>query len=160
MAQSKASTPTAYLRELEPDRRRVISEVRKMIRAHLPAGYEEAMNWGMICYQVPLSACPDTYNGQPLMYAALAAQKRYCALYLTAVYQHASLEKRLRRAFDKSGLKLDMGKSCVRFRTAGDLPMEQIGRIVAATPMERFIRSCARCRGDRPARRSRPRSVQ
>ena len=74
---SSATTVSAYLKTLPADRRRALSAVRKVIHQHLPMGYEEAMNWGMITYQVPLRTCPDTYNGQPLMYAALASQKRY-----------------------------------------------------------------------------------
>lgn len=75
MASSKANTVAAYLNELPVDRRTVIAGVRKVIRKHLPAGYVERMNWGMISYEIPLKHYPKTYNDQPLMYAALAAQK-------------------------------------------------------------------------------------
>ena len=87
---SSATTVSAYLKTLPADRRRALSAVRKVIHQHLPMGYEEAMNWGMITYQVPLRTCPDTYNGQPLMYAALASEKRYMAVYLTGIYTCAS----------------------------------------------------------------------
>ena len=72
---SEAATVEAYLLELPADRRAAISELRKVIRGNLPKGYVEAMNWGMIAYEVPLAINPKTYNGKPLMYAALAAQK-------------------------------------------------------------------------------------
>lgn len=83
---SDAVTVEDYLGELPENRREAISVVRAMIRKNLPSGYEEAMTSGMIAYQVPLGTYPDTYNGQPLMYAALASQKRHMAVYLTAVY--------------------------------------------------------------------------
>ena len=86
LVQSDAATVNEYLASLPPERRRAIEAVREVILANLPDGYEEAMNWGMITYQVPLETFPDTYNGKPLMYAALANQKNHMAVYLTAVY--------------------------------------------------------------------------
>ena len=81
--QSKKTTVADYLTELPPERREAIEKVRETILQNLPEGYEEAMNWGMITYQVPLEVYPDTYNGKPLMYAALANQKNHMAVYLT-----------------------------------------------------------------------------
>jgi hypothetical protein len=130
---SKAATVEAYLNELPPDRREVISRVRGVILENLPAGYVEAMNWGMICYEIPLKDYPNTYNGQPQEYAALAAQKNYYALYLMAVYGDPQKEARLREGFAQAGKKLDMGKSCVRFRKLEDLPLEVIAEIIAST---------------------------
>ena len=75
-----------YLDSLPPDRREAISAVRSVILDHLPDGYEEEMRWGMISYEVPLAIQPDTYNGKPLMYAALASQKRHMAVYLSGIY--------------------------------------------------------------------------
>ncbi|MGI9584813.1 MAG: DUF1801 domain-containing protein, partial [Acidimicrobiia bacterium] len=80
---SDATSVDQYLAELPDDRRAAIETVRDTILANLPDGYEEAMNWGMITYQVPLATYPDTYNGKPLMYAALASQKHHMAVYLT-----------------------------------------------------------------------------
>ena len=82
MVSSKAQTVPEYLAELPAERRAVIAAVRKVVRKHLPKGYVEAMNWGMICYEIPLKRYPITYNKQPLSYAALAAQKNNYALYL------------------------------------------------------------------------------
>src|SRR5688572_2209801 len=93
----------------------------------------------MICYSVPLSAYRDTYNKQPLMYAALASQKNYLSLYLMPVYPDGALDKRLRDAFTAAGKRLDMGKSCIRFKRADDLPLDAIGDVVASVPMERWI---------------------
>ena len=139
MATSSATTVEGYLDDLPPDRRAVIATVRDTIRKTLPDGYRETINWGMITYEVPLDRYPDTYNGQPLMYAALAAQKNHYAVYLTGLYQDPDEEKRFRAEFAKAGRKLDMGKSCVRFRKLEDLPLDVIGRTIAATPPEKFI---------------------
>ena len=76
MSRSKAKTVEAYLEELPDDRRAEIAAVRTLVRKHLPKGYEECMNYGMISWQVPLAKYPNTYNEQPLGYLALAAQSR------------------------------------------------------------------------------------
>ena len=80
MASSSATTVAKYLASLPAERRKVVAAVRKMVLKHLPAGYQETMGWGMICYGIPLETYPDTYNGQPLCYTALAAQKNHYAL--------------------------------------------------------------------------------
>lgn len=134
-----ASTVAELLAQLPDDRRRELSRVRAVIRKHLPAGYKESASGGMIVYAVPLSAYPDTYNKQPLWYAALASQKNYLALHLMPVYGNADLEKRLRDGFASAGKKLDMGKACIRYKTADDLALDTIGDIIASVPMERYI---------------------
>jgi hypothetical protein len=134
-----STTVAAYLKELPPERRAVIAAVRALVKRHLPAGYRESINWGHICYEVPLSRYPDTYNGQPLCYAAIAAQKGHNALYLTGAYQDPAQARRLAEAFRRAGKKLDMGKSCVRFRELDDLALDAIGEAIASTPPERFI---------------------
>lgn len=116
MVQSAADTVDEYLAELPPERAAVIEEVRQVVLANLPDGIEESMNFGMIAYEIPLTRYPDTYNGQPLMYAALAAQKHHYALYLHSVYADESVEERLRAAYADAGFKLDLGKSCLRFK--------------------------------------------
>ena len=139
MATSRASTVEEYLDELPPERRTVVATVRDAIRKKLPKGYREAMNWGMITWEVPLERYPDTYNGQPLTYAALAAQKNYYAVYLNCLYQDSEDDKRFRAEFAKAGKKLDMGKSCVRFKTLEDLPLDVIGKTIASVPPDEFI---------------------
>jgi len=139
MVMSKAATVGDYLAELPADRRRTISAVRAVVRKNLPKGYKETIGYGMICYTVPLSIYPQTHNCQPLCYAALAAQKNYCALYLMNVYGDAPTAKAFREGFKKAGKKLDMGKSCVRFKTADDLPLDVIGKTIAATPLKAFV---------------------
>jgi hypothetical protein len=139
MAHSAAATVDEYLAELPEERRAVVSAVRDLVRRSLPDGYEETMNWGMISYEVPLARYPDTYNGQPLSYVALAAQKSYYALYLNCVYQSEERAAALTDAFARAGKKLDMGKSCVRFRRLDDLALDAIAGSVASTPPDAFI---------------------
>lgn len=139
MATGGATTVAGYLSELPTERRAAVAKVRGIIRKWLPKGYRESVNSGMICYAVPLSAYPDTYNGRPLCYVALAAQKSHLALYLMPVYMNPKLRHELEAGFRRAGKRLDMGKSCVRFRSSEDLPLEVIGDIVASTPMDKFI---------------------
>ncbi|MCY3757368.1 MAG: DUF1801 domain-containing protein, partial [Acidobacteria bacterium] len=115
MARSSAATVEEYLQELPEERAETLRAVRRVILQHLPPGYVETMNWGMICYEVPLARCPDTYNKQPLMFAGLASQKHHMGLYLMCVYSHQGSRAEFEEKFRASGKKLDMGKSCVRF---------------------------------------------
>lgn len=147
MVRSEATTVRDYLDALPPERRAVVEAVRETILDHLPGGYRETMNWGMISYEVPLERYPDTYNGQPLAYAALAAQKSHFALYLHCAYADPERAERLREGFARAGKKLDMGKSCVRFKRLADLPLDVIGETIASTPPESFIATYERARG-------------
>jgi hypothetical protein len=139
MVSSSAATVADYLKSLPEDRRRTIAAVRRMFRKHLPRGMVEVMNWGMICYEIPLKTYPVTYNGQPLCYGGLASQKHYCSLYLSCVYQDSTNLCDLKQAFAAAGRKLNMGKGCIRFRSADDLPLEAIGAIIAGMSVEAFI---------------------
>ena len=131
MAMSTAKTVAAYLKSLPPDRRSAMTAVRGVIKKHLPRGYEEAMQWGMISYYVPLKRFPKTYNGHPLCLAALAAQKGHMAVYLMGVYGNAEHDRWFRTAYKATGKKLDMGKSCVRFKSLDDLPLDVLGEAIA-----------------------------
>ncbi len=139
MVKSTALTVEEYLHELPPDRRDVVAEVRRTILENLPEGYVESMNWGMISYEIPLETYPETYNDQPLGYAALASQKRHYSLYLMGAYADSAQETQIVEGFKKAGKKLDMGKSCVRFRKLDDLPLDVIGRVIASTTPEQLI---------------------
>ena len=139
MVSSKETTPAAYLASLPPERRKVVAAVRAMIRKHLPDGYVETMNWGMLSYEIPLRRYPVTYNKQPLCYAGLAAQKNNYAIYLMNVYGHKPLHDKLVAAYKAAGKRLDMGKCCVRFRKLEDLPLDVVGEIIASTPVEKMI---------------------
>jgi hypothetical protein len=129
----------AYLERLPADRRRELERVRAVVRKNLPRGYEETLARGIITYSVPLRVYPDTYNGQALWYVAMASQKNYLTLYLMNTYAHAPLAQRLRDGFKAAGKKLDMGKACIRFRSADDLALDTIGEIVASTPLEKYV---------------------
>ncbi len=137
---SAATSVADYIRALPDDRRAAIETVRGVVNAHLPAGYEEAMNWGMITWQVPLATCPDTYNGQPLMYAALASQKRYMALHLMGIYTSPGARDAFESAYRATGKRFDVGKACVRFRKLDDLPLELVGETVASLPAGELVR--------------------
>jgi uncharacterized protein YdhG (YjbR/CyaY superfamily) len=139
MVQSKAPTPEQYLSELPEDRRAVVAAVRAVVLEHLPEGYQESMTWGMPTYEIPLERYPETYNKKPLAFAALAAQKNHYALYLMSVYADSEEETSLRSGFEAAGKKLDMGKSCIRFKKLEDLPLDVVAKVIAATPVDRFI---------------------
>ena len=137
---SSATSVADYLRALADDRRTALEAVRRVINDHLPPGYEEAMNWGMITWQVPLATCPDTYNGQPLMYAALASQKRYMAVHLMGIYTSPGARDAFEAAYRATGKRFDAGKACVRFRKLDDLPLDLIGETIAALPADELVR--------------------
>ena len=147
MATIDARTPEEYIAALPPDRREAISAVRKVILDNLPDGYMEGMQYGMIGYYVPLERFGDTYNGQPLGMAALASQKNHMALYLNNVYGDPEVERRFRQRYEASGHRLDMGKSCVRFRTLESLPLDVIGKTIAEADLESFLERYREVRG-------------
>jgi len=137
--QSKAKTVAEYIASLPEDRRGAIKAVRDVVKKHLPAGYQEGMDYGYIGWSVPLSVYPDTYNGQPLCYAALASQKNHMALYLMCAYAEGPIKQRLVKGFKEAGKKLDMGKSCIRFKQLEDLPLDVVAEVTAAVPMKKYV---------------------
>jgi len=136
---SEATTVEGYLAELPAERREAIEAVRSVILENLPDGYVESMNWGMIAYEVPLETYPDTYNKQPLMFAALASQKNHMGVYLTGIYISDDVRDEFEKAYRATGKRCDVGNSCVRFRKLDDLPLELIGETIASVPVDRFI---------------------
>lgn len=145
------STVSEYLSALSPAERAEIQKVRRVIRKNLPKGYAESVSWGMICYSVPLSRFSSTYNHQALCYAALAAHKTYHSLHLMNVYGDPATGKWFRARYKASGKRLNMGKSCVRFRHADDLPLDLIGSTIARTTVDDFIGAYTKAR---PARKT------
>ncbi len=137
--QSAAATVEEYIASLPPERQEAIKSVRKVILENLPQGYQETMNWGMISYEIPLSVYPDTYNKQPLSYAALASQKNYMAVYLSSIYISEVKAKKFEEAYRATGKRYDVGKSCVRFRKLDDLPLDLIAKEVRAVAMDEYI---------------------
>jgi len=137
---SKAETVDAYIVELPEDRREPITKIRETILENLPEGYEEVMQYGMISYIIPLETFPKTYNKQPLAYISLASPKNYMSLYMNNIYSDSKLKEWFFVEFEKAGKKLDMGKSCVRFRKLDQLPLDVIGKAVAHTTVDEFIK--------------------
>ncbi len=137
-----AATVKEYLDSLPEDRRKALGKVRTAIRKHLPKGYKEGIQYGMIGWFVPHSIYPDGYHckpTEPLPFAGLASQKNHMSLYLMCMYNDEKHLKWFTDAWKKTGRKLDMGKSCIRFKSADDLPLDVIGEAVARIPVDVFI---------------------
>jgi Domain of unknown function (DU1801) len=135
----KAESVERYLADLPADRQQALSTVRQVVLDNLPEGYEETIEFGMITYAIPLSRYPNTYNGRPLGYVALASQKNYMSLYLMGVYATPGGEAEFRERYAETGKKLKMGKSCVRFGKVEDLPLDLIGATVASVSVDDYI---------------------
>jgi Domain of unknown function (DU1801) len=143
--QSKATTVEEYLSQLPEDRHKDIEAVRQVVLKNLDKDYEEGIQYGMIGYYVPHRVYPAGYHcdpKQPLPFAALASQKNYMSLYLMCVYGDSEHAKWFQQAWAKSGKKLDMGKSCIRFKKADDLALEVIGEAIRRVPAKKYIEKC------------------
>ena len=156
MVSSKETTPAGYLASLPPERRAVIDAVRTLVKKRLPAGYVESMNWGMLCYEIPLSRYPDTYNKQPLMYIALAAQKNNYAFYMHGVAGFPNARDAIEAAYKAAGRRFDMSGGCLRFKSLDELPMALLGDIVASTSVEQRIALQEQPRGTSSSGRTSP----
>ena len=132
-------TVDGYLAALPPERRDMVERIREAILANLPTGYEEGIQYGMISYYVPLDRYPDTYNGQPLSVASIANQKRYVSAYLHGCYMDERTRAWLVETVENRVGKIDMGKSCVRFRKREDIPADVIGEAVGMLDVDAFI---------------------
>jgi hypothetical protein len=151
--QSNVATAEEYLASLPEDRRELVTRVRDTINAHLPEGYAEQMDWGMVSWVVPLEEYPDTYNGKPLCYAAVASQKHYVSVYLLGLYSDGPEESWFRQQYADRGLKLDMGKSCVRFKSLDQLPLDVLGGAIERIPVGEFVARYEASRAERGGRR-------
>nr|WP_321294623.1 DUF1801 domain-containing protein [uncultured Sphaerochaeta sp.] len=136
---SNATTVQAYIDSLTFEHQAVILPMRSFILSHLPEGMQENISWGMLSYEVPLEVYPTTYNKKPLLYAAIAAQKQYYSLYLMGVYLEEDRKALLQKAFEKSGKRLSMGKSCIRFKRMEDLPLDLIGQMLSSHTIASYI---------------------
>ena len=142
---AKPQTVDDYLSVLPEERRGVLQAVRQTILENLPQGYEEGIQYGMIGYYVPHDIYPAGYHAdprQPLPFAALASQKNHMAIYLMSVYANPELERWFRAAWTNAGKKLDMGKSCVRFKELAAVPLDVIAEVVRRVPVSDFIDQC------------------
>ena len=154
---TKAPRPTtvaAYFASLTPEKRAVIEEARAFVRKHIPKGYAEFMNWGVINWGIPLEEFPHTYNGQPLCYVGLGAKKGYNSLYLMGAYSSSNgkyttpfPEKLLADAFKKAGKRLDMGKCCLHFKTLDDLELTSVAQVIALSTPKQYIAYYKRVKG-------------
>ena len=137
--QSSAKTVAEYIKSLPPERALVIKQIRKLVKQNIPDGFKECMRWGMISWEVPLTRYPMTYNGQPLSYIGLAAQKNNYSLYLMGCYANEKDRAAFENGFKAAGKKLDAGKSCVRFKKIEDLPLDLIAKQVSKYSVEGYI---------------------
>ncbi|MBZ0327870.1 MAG: DUF1801 domain-containing protein [Altibacter sp.] len=141
--QSKAKTPEQYIDELPEDRKEVISKLRKTILDNLPKGFEEGIGYGMLGYVVPHSKYPDGYHCDPklpLPFISLASQKNHIGFYHMGIYSDPELMQWFTAEYPKhvSG-KLDMGKSCIRFKNMNKIPYELLGELVRKVTPDQWI---------------------
>ncbi len=141
--QSKATTVDAYLAELPEDRKKAISKLRKVIKKNLPKGFKEGMGYGMAGWSVPHSLYPPGYHCTPelpLPFMGIASQKHFIAIYHMGVYADPKLLKWFTDAHAKaSPKKLDMGKSCIRYKKPEDIPYKLIGELASKITPEEWI---------------------
>ncbi|MGL4304801.1 MAG: DUF1801 domain-containing protein [Mycobacteriaceae bacterium] len=133
------SLVTDYLSKLEPNRREALTVIRQVILENLPQGYEEMFTFGMPTYVIPLSSYPTTYNEQPLQFAAFASHKNYMSLYLNCLYAQQGLLEDFKQKWLKTGHKLNMGKSCIRFTSLESMPLDLVGEVIAGTSVSKYI---------------------
>lgn len=142
--QSKAATVKEYMDQLPAERREVIKKLRSIIKENLSKGFKEVMSYGMIGYVVPHSKYPDGYHcnpEQPLPFINLASQKNFIALYHMGVYAEPKLLKWFTKEYPKhASRKMDMGKSCVRFKKMDDIPYDLIGKLISKMTLDEWIK--------------------
>lgn len=141
--QSKAKTIEQYFSELPEDRKEIMTELRKVILKNLPKGFQEEMNYGMVGYVVPHSIYPAGYHcdpKQPLPFLCIASQKNHVAIYHMGIYANPKLLKWFTDEYPKhSNKKLDMGKSCIKFKKAQDVPLKLIGELISKMSVKDWI---------------------
>jgi uncharacterized protein YdhG (YjbR/CyaY superfamily) len=141
--QSKANTADQYLSEVPPEKQEAINKLRKVILKNLPKGFKEVMSYGMIGYCVPHTIYPAGYHcnpQDPLPFAMLASQKNSVNFYHMGIYMEPKLLTWFTDEYAKTGLgKLDMGKSCMRFKKAENIPYKLIGDLMAKLTVEKWI---------------------
>ncbi len=134
-----ALTVNQWLASVPAERKDAINAVRDAVNGRLPQGYEETVDWGMLAWVVPLGTLPNTYNGHPLMLAALGAHTKLMTLYLMSVYGDPKLRRRFEIAYRRTGKKLDMGGCCVHFKKLDDLPLDVVGDTIARVAVDQYV---------------------
>lgn len=141
--QSKASTPDEYFDALPDDRKAPMMELRKVIKKNLPKGFKEQISSGMVGYVVPHSLYPDGYHCSPelpLPFLSVASQKNFISIYHMGLYSDPKLLKWFTTAYAKqSKTRLDMGKSCLRFKKTDQIPMALIGELASKMTPQQWI---------------------
>lgn len=142
--QSKATTVDAYVAELPEDRQKAISQLRKVIKKNIPKGFSEGMGYGMMSWSVPHSIYPAGYHcnpKDPLPFMGLASQKNSINLYHMGIYADTKLLKWFQDAHAKeSSKKLDMGKSCIRYKKPEDIPFDLIGELASKMTVDDWVK--------------------
>ncbi|MGQ0827778.1 MAG: DUF1801 domain-containing protein [Bacteroidota bacterium] len=139
---SKAKTPDEYIASLPADRKKAMSELRKVIRKNIPKGFAEIMGYGMMGYAVPHSIYPDGYHCDPklpLPFMGIASQKNFIAVYHMGIYADKDLFKWFTTEYAKQSTKLDMGKSCIRFKKPEQIPFKLIGELASKMTVKEWI---------------------
>jgi hypothetical protein len=144
---ARPATVDAYLDSLAPGKREVIAGALEFVRANIPGGYAEFMSWGVINWGIPLSEFANTYNGHPLCYVALGANKNNVSLYLMGSYGDARQTDFLKDEFKKAGKKFDMGKSCLHFKALGDLETNSVAKVIGMVTAEQFLENYKKMKG-------------
>ena len=160
MVSSKAATVKDYLAGLPADRREVVQAVREVILENKDKDLEEGMQYGMIGYYVPHALYPPGYHVDPklpLGYAHLAAQKNHYALYMMPLYSGGGAAGWFVKEWAKTGKKLDMGKSCIRFRKLEDLALDVIGQAFARITVKKYLAGYEKALGQIAARKKKGR---
>lgn len=141
--QSKATTPDQYIAELPEDRKEIMQKLRETVKKNLPKGFEETMQYGMLGYVVPHSIYPDGYHCNPkdaLPFMALASQKNHIGFYHMGIYSDPDLMKWFTEEYPKhASNKLDMGKSCIRFKNPKNIPFELLGELTTKISVDEWI---------------------
>lgn len=141
--QSKATTPDQYIAELPEDRKEIMQKLRETVKKNLPKGFEETMQYGMLGYVVPHSIYPDGYHCNPkdaLPFMALASQKNHVGFYHMGIYSDPDLMKWFTEEYPKhASNKLDMGKSCIRFKNPKNIPFELLGELTTKVSVDEWI---------------------
>lgn len=139
-----AATPEEYIESLPEDRKEIIKEIRSAVKDNLPEGFEETTEYGMITYYVPHSIYPKGYHvnpKDPLPFMAIASQKNHIAVYHIGIYMDNELLSWFIEEYEKAvPTKLDMGKSCIRFKNTRKVPVELIGRLSSKLTTDKYIK--------------------
>lgn len=141
--QSDSKSPEDYISQLPEDRKAPITKLNNLIKKHMPKGLEAGMGYGMLAYYVPKSIYPNGYHCKPfppLPFINLASQKNFIALYHSGMYAKKELYDWFVAEYPKHGkYKLDMGKSCVRFKKIDDIPYDLIEQLLGKMTVEEWI---------------------